>query len=49
MRKSEWKRRIKDKVQNKIKETIGEKLENKAKLKNGKRRQVGKKEIHTNM
>ena len=32
MKKSEWKRRIKDKVQNKIQESVEKKMENKTKV-----------------
>ena len=32
MKKSEWNRRIKDKVQNKFQERVGKEMENKAKI-----------------
>ena len=49
MKKSEWKRTIKDKVQNKIQEVPRKGNGKQNRTKNGKRRQVGKKGIYNNM
>ena len=47
MKKSDWKRTVKDKIQNQIQERVEKEMENKTKLRTV--REVGEKGIHNNM